>query len=59
MYFVPAGLSGDSVVQIFLYHGEPCLSVILSFVLLGSKYSQEKEKETKLAEAWKFSLTAI
>lgn len=48
--------------QILLYHGEMCPSVVLSFYLLGLKCSQEEEKkkkETKLAEAWKTSLTAI
>lgn len=59
MHLVPAVLPGDSVVNIFLYHGGTGPSVILSFLLLGFKCSQEKEKEKKLAEACKISLTAI
>lgn len=61
MYFAASKLSADSVMQILLYHGEMCPSVVLSFYLLGLKCSQEEEKkkETKLAGAWKTSLTAI
>lgn len=58
MHLVPAGPPSTSVVQIFLYHGGTGPSVIFSFLLLGSKCSQETEKEKKLAEACKFSLNS-
>lgn len=47
MYFAASKLSADSVMQILLYHGEMCPSVVLSFYLLGLKCSQEEEKKKK------------
>jgi len=52
MYFAASKLSADSVMQILLYHGEMCPSVVLSFYLLGLKCSQEEEKKKRNKTSW-------
>lgn len=59
MHLVPAALQGDSVVQIFSVSWRKGSISDFSFLLQGSKCSEEKEKAKKPAEACKVSLTAI